>query len=299
MAGTEEAQEIRCRIQESSDREVFIWGAGFWGNWLVKSFPDVNWKGYVDNHPHRETMNGFPVYEAMEFLAGYSGQVIVIATISYHREICQQLISAGIEEGRIIDAGKMMQNLFDDQYFDLPYLIHDDNETFVDAGCFDGATVRNFIRWCGGKYKEIISLEPDEKCFEACKTALSDVQNFTLEKCGLWSSEDVLRFHATGKSDSQINAEGEIQVKVRKLDDIVSGKKISFIKMDIEGAEKEAILGAEEVIGSQKPKMAVSVYHKKEDIWELPKLLLEMNPDYRFYLRHYSFRHAETVLYAI
>ena len=73
----------------------------------------------------------------------------------------------------------------------------------------------------------------------------------------------------------------------------------TFIKMDIEGAEKEAILGAENIIRIQKPKMAVSIYHKREDIWELPKLLLEMNPEYRFYLRHYSFRDAETVLYAV
>ena len=69
--------------------------------------------------------------------------------------------------------------------------------------------------------------------------------------------------------------------------------------MDIEGAEREAIIGARNIIKSQKPKMAVSIYHKKEDIWELPKLLIEINPEYKFYLRHYSFRDAETVLYAI
>ena len=125
------------------------------------------------------------------------------------------------------------------------------------------------------------------------------MRNLTIENIGLWSREDVLCFHGTGTSDSKIDTDGEMQIKVGKLDDIAYDKKISFIKMDIEGAEKEAILGAENIIRIQKPKMAVSIYHKREDIWELPKLLLEMNPEYRFYLRHYSFRDAETVLYAV
>ena len=68
--------------------------------------------------------------------------------------------------------------------------------------------------------------------------------------------------------------------------------------MDIEGAEKEALLGAEKITREQKPKLAISIYHKNEDIWEIPSLILEMNPEYRFYIRHYSFRFAETVLYA-
>lgn len=83
------------------------------------------------------------------------------------------------------------------------------------------------------------------------------------------------------------------------LDEIAGDRRITFIKMDIEGAEKEALVGAQNIIRNQKPKLAISIYHKKEDIWELPALLLEMNPEYQFYLRHYSLREAETVLYAV
>lgn len=299
VAATKAAQQIRHRIGAIHDGEVYIWGAGFWGKWLVKSFPDIKWKGYVDSHPQAVVMNGLPIYESREFFSEYHNSVIVIASTFYHKEIYQQLLFAGVEENRIIDAGRMMLELFDDQYFDLPYLTHDENEVFVDVGCFDGMTVQNFIRWCNGKYKEILSFEPDEKCYEKCKTALKDVKNLTLENTGLWSKEDILHFHETGVSDSHVDINGETQIRVGKLDDIAYGRKISFIKMDIEGAEKEAIMGAEEIIGNQKPKMAVSIYHKQEDIWELPKLLLEINPDYKFCLRHYSLRDAETVLYAV
>lgn len=299
VADTDSARELRSRAKIADSEQVLLWGTGFWGNWILKSFPDINWGGYVDNAPRCSVMNGLPVYKSMEFLSVCKNPIIVIATTFFHDEIYHQLLSAGISKNRIINAGRMMLDLFDSQYFDLPYLNHEDEEVFVDAGCFDGITVRNFVRWSGGNYKEILSFEPDEKCYRECREALKDVKNLTIDNIGLWNREDVLRFHGTGTSDSRIDTDGEMQIKVGKLDDIAYNKKISFIKMDIEGAEKEAILGARNIISIQKPKMAVSIYHKREDIWELPKLLLEINPEYKFYLRHYSFRDAETVLYAI
>ena len=69
--------------------------------------------------------------------------------------------------------------------------------------------------------------------------------------------------------------------------------------MDIEGAEYQAILGAKKIIDKYKPKLAICVYHKPEDIWELPWLIHKINQEYKFYLRHYSFGDVETVLYAL
>jgi hypothetical protein len=82
------------------------------------------------------------------------------------------------------------------------------------------------------------------------------------------------------------------------LDSIIDDK-ITFIKMDIEGAEYNAILGAHNTITKYRPKLAISIYHKPEDIWEIPSLILKMNPEYKLYLGHYSIAAAETVLYAI
>lgn len=109
----------------------------------------------------------------------------------------------------------------------------------------------------------------------------------------------MLSFHATGASDSAVSCDGEVQIETLQLDEVLGDRDVTFLKMDIEGAEKEALLGARKTIKRCRPKLAISVYHKPEDIWELPELILDIYPDYELYIRHYSLRDAETVLYAI
>ena len=78
---------------------------------------------------------------------------------------------------------------------------------------------------------------------------------------------------------------------------MLAGKRITFIKMDIEGAEYEALLGARKLIMENRPRMAISVYHKFEDFVTLANLVLEMHPDYRVAYRHYGFDELETIMY--
>lgn len=69
--------------------------------------------------------------------------------------------------------------------------------------------------------------------------------------------------------------------------------------MDIEGAELKALEGATECISKYSPQLAISVYHKPEDIIEIPMFIKSLNPKYRFWLRHYSLSWFDTVLYAV
>ena len=73
----------------------------------------------------------------------------------------------------------------------------------------------------------------------------------------------------------------------------------SLIKMDIEGSESQALEGAKEVITKWKPRLAISVYHRRMDIWKIAMQILEYNSGYKFYLRTYSFTGKDTVLYAL
>ncbi len=80
---------------------------------------------------------------------------------------------------------------------------------------------------------------------------------------------------------------------------MVKKNRVTFIKLDVEGAELEALKGARDTIIREHPKLAICVYHKKEDIWEIPEYILSLSKEYRLYIRHYHWNPSETVLYAV
>lgn len=132
-----------------------------------------------------------------------------------------------------------------------------------------------------------------------CISLLSKKADINIINKGLWKHSDELSFCSNGEL-SRIDANDTVnRISVVALDEVLINKRISFIKMDIEGSEFEALLGTENIIRTQKPKLAISIYHKDEDVWNLPLLLMQFNADYRFYLRHYSLCEYDTVLYAI
>jgi FkbM family methyltransferase len=93
--------------------------------------------------------------------------------------------------------------------------------------------------------------------------------------------------------------EGDAFISVEALDNLLLDEPVTFIKMDIEGAETQAIIGTADIIKTQKPKMAICVYHRLEDIINIPFLLKELVPEYKIFLRHYSDTLLDTVCYAV
>ncbi len=100
------------------------------------------------------------------------------------------------------------------------------------------------------------------------------------------------------KSFSSIYGNGINSVEVDKIDNIVK-QRVDFIKLDIEGAEQDAIDGAEETIKKYKPILAICVYHNAEDWYKIPQKVLSIQSDYDIYLRHYMEGIFETVMYFI
>lgn len=89
-----------------------------------------------------------------------------------------------------------------------------------------------------------------------------------------------------------------VTVPITTLDHVMSDETVGFIKMDIEGAELDALRGAANVIARDRPFLAISVYHKPGDVLALMQYIHEIVPDYQFWLRHYGALFYETVLYA-
>ena len=92
---------------------------------------------------------------------------------------------------------------------------------------------------------------------------------------------------------------GISKAKIVRLDDELANERVSLVKMDIEGSEAAAIKGCEKLIKKYKPALAICVYHKVTDLWELPLLIKSFVPEYKLYLRHHSKTQIETVLYAV
>lgn len=108
-----------------------------------------------------------------------------------------------------------------------------------------------------------------------------------------------LKFHSEQMA-GHITDSGDIVIEADTLDNIVKNEKVTFIKMDIEGAEEKALEGAERVIKEHKPILAICIYHNLEDFYKIPLLIKRYNAEYKLYIRHYTdMADTETVCYAI
>lgn len=243
--------------------------------------------------------DGFPIYSPDDI--GLNSR-IYIANRYHHSAIYAQLKNMGFDDNQLVDVGEIIEAMASKQYFDLQEMSHSTKEVFADIGALNGDTSKLFINWCQGEFEHIYCFEPDERNIDKCKVNLAtelDNGKVTLIPKGAWNKTGKMSFVQQANGTSMIGDAGEASIDTITMDEALIGKNVTFIKMDIEGAEYPALQAAEKVIKQDKPKLAISVYHCPEDIIRIPELILGYNPDYRLYLRHYSPFENETILYAI
>jgi len=182
------------------------------------------------------------------------------------------------------------------QYFENFLDLTKNNEVFVDVGGYDGFTSEEFIKRCP-EYRAVYLFEPDVKNIIVARSRLERYPNVHLMQMGLSSHKETLGF-SSGGSVSAITEDGDIEIQVNALDELVDDA-ITFIKMDIEGAESMAIAGARNTILKNYPRLAICVYHKDADFWKIPEQVFSIRNDYDIYLRHYTEGVAETVMFFI
>ena len=185
------------------------------------------------------------------------------------------------------------------QYFPEDILNVAEEEVFVDGGAFDGDTIDGFIDYTKGRFKYIYAFEPDE-CNYRNLADNHQQDNIRLFPMGLYDEDEEITFLSGKGGSSQIQEDGEDKIRVCAFDHLdVPDKKVTFVKMDIEGSELKALQGMEKTIQECKPKLAICIYHKFEDLWEIPLLIKKFVPDYRLYIRNYTTYLDEIVLYAV
>lgn len=215
-----------------------------------------------------------------------------------------RLVFANLFGYRILPAQSFLEAAYDGknpQYFDKSIVSCSTDEVFVDCGGFIGDTVQSYINQFG-VYKHIYVYEPSEENLLSCKKNLGQYRDITVRPCGVGEKGDFLSFQGGGSSGTFMTGQRTAKdegIKIVSLDEDIA-EPVTFIKMDIEGSEISALLGAKRHIQNDFPKLAICTYHIVSDMWEIPRLIDTIHPGYRFFIRHYDFpQNWETVVYAI
>jgi FkbM family methyltransferase len=214
------------------------------------------------------------------------------------------------------DSLKLKPNIYHPAYYP-PEFEFSENEVFLDGGASDGDTVREFIKMMNGKYRHIYAFEPDPLFFEGLSINTENTENIDIIDAALYdrNGEETLYYDglmASGITDLPFFltnrpkfSDSPYKTKPCKTFSIDGyfgenpDKPLpTFIKLDVEGAEKEALLGAERTIKAIKPKIAVSAFYFPADVYYVANVIKNIRSDYKFKLRQYDYGYYETVLYA-
>lgn len=187
-------------------------------------------------------------------------------------------------------------------------------ESFADLGAYRGDTIAELLHYAGG-CRRVFAFEPDEKTHKKLCAAVEQMgfsDRATCVQMAAYSHEEMLEFDSRAGRQSAIQEESLVtgvegaakskirQVQGQSLDNIAGEESVSFINMDVEGAEKLALMGCQKIIERDKPKMLIAAYHRSEDLFALLLQIASMRSDYRFYLRHYRYVPAwDTNLYCV
>lgn len=178
------------------------------------------------------------------------------------------------------------------EYFNTELLDITNEEHFVDCGAFNGDTIISFLKKCNNEYKTIYAFELDSNIY---KELIGNIKKFKINNVKAYN-------FGVGEEEKEIvysyKGDKKLKSKLVRLDDILSEDKVTFIKMDIEGAEYGALKSSVKIIKEQAPKLAICTYHLLQDLWEIPLFIKKVNPHYKLYMRHHSPIVWDTVLYA-
>lgn len=215
-----------------------------------------------------------------------------------------------------------------DQYFPADIIHLSDREVLVDLGAYDGKNTLDFIQRTGNRFRAAYALEMDRQNFQTmadafeqrtdgsaysvrqvlnpsdmpaspAEPAASGNRGGTVFLCrfGAGSRNEEIRYRSLFQG-SVMDAEGDCTAQIARIDDVLAGQPVTLLKMDIEGAEMEALEGAKETIRRWKPKIAACVYHNPDHLLKIPPFFKQLVPEYRLFLRHHTKTDLETVCYA-
>ncbi len=258
---------------------------------LFWKYPDVFIPSSCFSLPHRilEQENGIR--------AGYA----VLSDDASRREFCEQILWRFEPGPGILSPGFPER----ETYFPDDLARPDASEVFVDCGAFNGDSARSFLAHRNDKFGKIFAVEPDPGNREALRAWADSLEKSIGSRIvalpyGVSDRDATLSFRITNTAGSTLlTDETDSFIECRKLDTLFANESPTYIKMDIEGAEPQAISGGANLLRSKSPVLAVCVYHRCEHMWQIPALIHSIFPGYRIFLRRYAEDCWEIVCYAV
>ena len=237
----------------------------------ISALPLLN-TAYMENLYNFYISNLSKLFEVYNVFADEESKKVFLATI----------------KGRLTQVGTNFRFAAEPHYF-LNGFLPENGEVAIDGGAFDGDTAKDFAQQGAEVYAFEMDSENYKNCLERAKK-----YNFTIENLGLSDKESTEYYSRSGAASRKLSTgggqENEFAGQFIDLDTYVDRKNLSrvdYIKLDIEGAELSMLRGAKKTVSRRKPKMAISAYHKPEDLWTLADFLRSLRPDYEFRFRHY------------
>lgn len=284
------------------DTGFVLFGAGSIGGVILSRFKDdERFRGFCSSTIEKQKNGfcGYPVISPEKLIDQKDLSVIVCADIRKGEIL--DILSAGRYPEDLIFTIDGIDASYNEQYFGPDFIHYEAEEVFVDAGCFDLCSSLDLREKCG-KLRKVYAFEPDPENYKVC---VRNKEKYHFPEAeilpyGAWSEMKTLYFEAGGLGSSRVSNGGNTSIQVKSIDEVVrDNEKVTFIKMDIEGSELEALKGARRTIQRDKPKLAICIYHKPEDMTEIPLYIKSLVPEYKLYVRHHSNCFTETVLYAV
>ena len=177
---------------------------------------------------------------------------------------------------------------------------------FIDAGAYVGDTISTLLTFWKHSGECITAFEPDETNLKQLENTIINISSnlcSIIYLFAVWSKSDTLHFNPSGSAsslvDKTISGQNSVSMPAVSLDQTVFTLEPNYIKMDVEGAEKEALIGAKRIIKTFSPVLTICVYHKPVDFWGIPLFIRSINNNYTMYLRQHEHLAIETVLYCI
>ena len=196
---------------------------------------------------------------------------------------------------------KYLPPVFDKmQYFPQGMFAFSDQESYFDCGAFTGDTIAAFLHATGGRYRHIWAAEPDGANHQALLGYVKEAGLTAIDviRKGIYAHAGTLPFRESGTMLSMLSEDAGNTIEVDTIDHLADGRPVTYIKMDVEGAELQALHGAEQTIRTFRPALGISIYHKQRDLIDIPRYIKQIVPEYTFRFRVHKKLAIDTVLYA-